>query len=50
MAADVSQRQAVDQLAAEALRRMGKIDILVNNAGWNIPQAIDEIQDKDWDT
>ncbi|MGB4726215.1 MAG: SDR family NAD(P)-dependent oxidoreductase [Thermogutta sp.] len=49
MAADVSQRQAVDQLAAEALRRMGKIDILVNNAGWNIPQAIDEIQDKDWD-
>ena len=28
---------------------MGKIDILVNNAGFNMPQAIDQIRDKDWD-
>lgn len=49
MAADVSRRDDTDRLADEALRRMGRIDILVNNAGWNIPQAIDEIQDKDWD-
>ena len=28
---------------------MGKIDILVNNAGTNVPQAIDQIRDEDWD-
>ena len=28
---------------------MGKIDILVNNAGANVPQAIDQIRDEDWD-
>jgi NAD(P)-dependent dehydrogenase (short-subunit alcohol dehydrogenase family) len=28
---------------------MGHIDILVNNAGSNHPQAIDVIQDSDWD-
>ncbi len=28
---------------------MGKIDILVNNAGANLPQAIDQIRDEDWD-
>ena len=27
----------------------GKIDILVNNAGANLPQAIDQIRDEDWD-
>jgi NAD(P)-dependent dehydrogenase (short-subunit alcohol dehydrogenase family) len=30
------------------LERFGKVDILVNNAGWNVPQAIDEIKDDDW--
>ncbi|MEJ5342210.1 MAG: SDR family NAD(P)-dependent oxidoreductase [Thermogutta sp.] len=49
LAADVARREDTDRLAAEALARMGHIDILINNAGWNIPQAIDEIQDKDWD-
>ncbi|MGQ9606728.1 MAG: SDR family NAD(P)-dependent oxidoreductase [Thermogutta sp.] len=49
LAADMVQREDVDRLAAESLRRMGKVDILVNNAGWNIPQAIDEISDTDWD-
>ena len=32
-----------------AVERMGKIDILVNNAGANVPQAIDQIRDEDWD-
>ena len=32
-----------------AVERLGKVDILVNNAGWNVPQAIDEIRDEDWD-
>lgn len=49
LVADVARRADVDRLAEEALARMGHIDILVNNAGWNIPQAIGEIQDKDWD-
>lgn len=49
LAADMVKREDVDRLAAESLRRMGKVDILVNNAGWNIPQAIDEISDTDWD-
>lgn len=48
-AADMVRREDVDRLAAESLHRMGKVDILVNNAGWNIPQAIDEIKDQDWD-
>lgn len=48
LAADVSKRHDVDRLAETALARMGKVDVLVNNAGWNVPQAIDEIRDDDW--
>jgi NAD(P)-dependent dehydrogenase (short-subunit alcohol dehydrogenase family) len=47
---DVSDREQVKQLAVTALDRMGKVDILVNNAGINRPQAIDAIDDDDWDT
>lgn len=47
--ADMSRRDEVHQLARSALERMGHIDILINNAGTNIPQAIDEIRDADWD-
>lgn len=49
MVADVARRQEAEAVASEALRRWGRVDILVNNAGWNIPQAIDEIRDEDWD-
>ena len=48
-AGDMAVRADVIRIAGEALKACGTIDILVNNAGWNIPQAIDEIQDKDWD-
>ncbi len=47
--ADMTDRAAVAQLAAEATARLGGIDILVNNAGSNNPQAIDKIVDADWD-
>ena len=47
--ADMTDRAAVNQLAAAAVEAMGKVDILVNNAGSNIPAAIDEISDEDWD-
>lgn len=46
---DMTRRDQVRQLADAAVRRLGKVDILVNNAGTNVPQAIDEIQDKTWD-
>ena len=47
--ADMTRREDVRQLAAAAVDIMGKIDILVNNAGVNVPQAIDQIRDEDWD-
>ena len=47
--ADMAQRGDVGKLAAFALDKMGKIDILINNAGTNVPQAIDEITDVEWD-
>ena len=49
MVADMIDRAQVKGLAAEAVKRLGKIDILVNNAGSNMPQAIDEITDEAWD-
>ena len=47
--ADMTRREDVRRLAAMAVDLMGKIDILVNNAGANVPQAIDQIRDEDWD-
>jgi len=49
IAADMALRDDVDRVAGAALDRFGKVDVLVNNAGWNVPQAIDEIRDEDWD-
>jgi len=46
--ADMAVRADVELVAQTALERLGKVDILVNNAGWNVPQAIDEIRDEDW--
>jgi NAD(P)-dependent dehydrogenase (short-subunit alcohol dehydrogenase family) len=48
LAADMAKRDELRRLAETALARFGKVDVLVNNAGWNIPQAIDEIRDEDW--
>lgn len=49
LVADMAEREEANRLANEAIARLGKVDILVNNAGWNIPQAIDQIRDEDWD-
>lgn len=46
---DMTDRDDVDQLAADSLERFGKVDILINNAGSNVPQAIDAIDDVAWD-
>jgi gluconate 5-dehydrogenase len=47
--ADMTRRDQVKKLAADAVAALGKIDILVNNAGSNVPQPIDEITDDAWD-
>lgn len=47
--ADLSRRGEAERLARAAVERFGRIDILVNNAGTNIPQAIDQVRDEDWD-
>jgi NAD(P)-dependent dehydrogenase (short-subunit alcohol dehydrogenase family) len=47
--ADMGRRDQVRTLARLALEQMGRVDILINNAGTNVPQAIDEIKDEDWD-
>src|SRR6266478_6192480 len=39
--ADVGKRPEAEQVAREAMARLGKIDILVSNAGWNIPQPVE---------
>lgn len=46
---DVSQAEAVRQLADEVLTRYAAVDVLVNNAGITRPQALDEITEQDWD-
>jgi NAD(P)-dependent dehydrogenase (short-subunit alcohol dehydrogenase family) len=47
--ADMTRRDDVRMLADAALQAFGRVDILINNAGSNVPQAIDEIRDEDWD-
>jgi NAD(P)-dependent dehydrogenase (short-subunit alcohol dehydrogenase family) len=49
LVADMTRRDEVVKLAAEAVKRLGRVDILVNNAGGNIPQPVDEITDTVWD-
>jgi NAD(P)-dependent dehydrogenase (short-subunit alcohol dehydrogenase family) len=48
LAADMARRDDLQRVAEQAVGKLGKVDILVNNAGWNIPAAIDEIRDEDW--
>jgi len=47
---DVTQKSAVQTMAAAALKAYGKIDILVNNAGTDIKGAITELTERTWDT
>jgi NAD(P)-dependent dehydrogenase (short-subunit alcohol dehydrogenase family) len=50
IAADLSDMQAVAQVAAEAESVFGKIDILVNNAGSNIRKPFLEVTEDDYET
>lgn len=47
--ADVAEKAAVDELAADVHREFGPVDILVNNAGITIDRRFDELTRDDWD-
>lgn len=47
--ADVTDRRAVEGMAAAALARWGRVDILVNNAGVEPVASILEMSEADWD-
>jgi 3-oxoacyl-[acyl-carrier protein] reductase len=47
--ADVSQREQVRAMAADALAAMGRIDALVNNAGILIPSRVETLTEANWD-
>ena len=50
MPTDVSKKEQVDALAAEAYQAFGQVDILVNNAGVAIHNPIPKIELSDWQT
>lgn len=47
--ADLSDRNAVKQVASECIKEFGKIDILVNNAGTIRRAPLLEYKEEDWD-
>ncbi|MCZ2203790.1 3-oxoacyl-[acyl-carrier-protein] reductase [Bartonella sp. A05] len=47
--ANLSEREAIKQLAATAEKEMGGVDILVNNAGITRDGLLVRMQDQDWD-
>ncbi len=48
MSCDVSKREPVEDLLAEAIARFGKIDVLVNNAGINRDTMLHKMTDEQW--
>ena len=48
--ADVSDRDAVRGMVAEALERTGRIDAVVNNAGILIASTVEALEEADWDS
>jgi len=50
LAANLSDRESVDQLAKSAVDVMGQVDILVNNAGVTRDTLAMRMKDDDWDT
>ncbi len=50
IAANLSDRASVDQLAEDAAKAMGGVDILVNNAGITKDTLAMRMKDEDWDS
>lgn len=46
---DVTDRQAMEQAAAEVVRVFGKVHVLVNNAGVQNPSPLSNMSYEDWD-
>ena len=46
---DVADRESVEQLFAETVRRFGRLDVLVNNAGVDLAKRVTETDEADWD-
>src|SRR5690606_36248907 len=46
---DVTNRQQVDNMIAETLKRFGKIDILINNAGIILDAQLIKMTEEQWD-
>ena len=47
--ADVSVKEQIDQMVAQALEAFGHLDILVNNAGVNRSSSIEALEEYAWD-
>jgi NAD(P)-dependent dehydrogenase (short-subunit alcohol dehydrogenase family) len=45
---DVTSRESVEGMVAQAMAKFGRIDILVNNAGVNVRAPLEEVRDEDW--
>jgi 3-oxoacyl-[acyl-carrier protein] reductase len=50
VAADVSQREAVERMVDRLKAEFGTVDILVNNAGIAITRGVDDLNEADFDT
>jgi len=50
IAADVSQREAVERMVDRVKAESGTVDILVNNAGIAITRGVDDLSEADFDT
>jgi 3-oxoacyl-[acyl-carrier protein] reductase len=49
IATDVTQKESVQRMVEESLRRWGRIDILVNIVGGSFPKAVMEMEESEWD-
>jgi 2-hydroxycyclohexanecarboxyl-CoA dehydrogenase len=49
VSADVTNRESVDAMVADAVEKFGRIDILVNNAGWDKVEPFLQSKVPDWD-
>ncbi len=45
---DVTSQQDMEEMAAQAMEKFGRIDVLINNAGINIRGAIDELKPEEF--
>jgi NAD(P)-dependent dehydrogenase (short-subunit alcohol dehydrogenase family) len=49
VATDVTQKESVQKMVEESLRRWGRIDILVNIVGGSFPKAVMDMEESEWD-